>query len=291
MLALVLALALAQPAPTDPVPGKIAVVVSSHRPGAARYSRALADRVREALVREELPHVLSEEDSADASHCKGVTSCLENLAATLGPRAIAVGVDVGKLGSRLAVHLEAVSALDGSTLAVRDFTAPVAKWRDATVQPVTLFARALKEKLPVAPQQQQPQQQPQHPDDFAARTPGTADAPLKPDLLPQTKARPEPAMAVSTPASPSKSAVPWVLACGGAVAAGAAATFGVLGMNDLRSYEAAKYELHGEVGTHLSEPDARALATRTNTRFTLALSSAVVAVGLGAASTWMFSQD
>lgn len=290
MLALVLALALAQSPSPDAEAGKVAVVVSSHRPGAGPWSKGLADRVHAALIREGIPHVLGEEEAAtevkeagfsDARNCNGGTSCLKKLAVLLGPRAVAVGVDVGKLGSRLAVHLEAVSAVDGSTLAVSDFTASTAKWGDASAVPVTLFARELKEKLPAPPP----------PSEDVAPQAQATDAPVKPDLVPASTPEPEPAVtAVAEPAPPSR-VVPWVLAGGAVVATGAAATFGVLGLSDRNTYESSKYELDGQVGTHLSEPDARALATRSNNRLTLALTSAVLAAGLGAVSTWMFSQD
>ncbi len=155
MLSLLVALTLSANA------GPISVVVSSKRPGADTYATKLSNRVYSALVREGYTDALDDDKTAklvkaagfsDARNCQGGQKCLQKLAVLVGPKAVIIGVDVGKISKQLAVHLEAISAVDASTLAVSDFTATVENYGDDAAVPITLFVRQLAQKMagPVA---------------------------------------------------------------------------------------------------------------------------------------------
>ncbi len=289
VLSLLLAAAVAQAGASEaPV---VAVVVSSKRVSADAWAEKLADRVHAALSREGVPKLLDDETTAlrvkeagfsDARKCQGALSCLANLAVLLGPKAVVVSVDVGKVGSRLAVHLEATTG-EKVSLASADFVTSVSDFADESAVPIAVFARELVARLPSPPK-------PVAADSaFPPQSVSPPDAPVKVALEPAPAAAPEAAVAIDEARRPR--AVP--IALGGAAVAslGASVVFAVLGMQDKSAYEAARYELDGQVASRLSQNELDALAARGNARFTVALSTAAIGVALGAASTALLVSD
>lgn len=302
MLSLFLVVAAAQPGTSEaPV---VAVVVSSKRAGAEPWAEELAARVHAALKREGAPNVLDDKSTAlrikeagfsDARKCQGAISCLANLALLLGPKAVVVSIDVGKVGSRLAVHLEATTS-EKASLASKDFVASVSNFVDESAVPIALFARELMARLPSPPKPATAQSvsSPDAPANIAPEPlsghPISASKTKKPDL-PVKVALESPLAVAHEPAAEidggrtKPGTVP--IALGGAAAAslGASVVFAVLAMQDKGAYDAARYELDGQVASRLSQSELDTLAQRGNARFTVALSTAVMGVALGALST------
>lgn len=295
---LLLVAVLAQtPAPTRR--GPVAVVVSSKRAGADAIAPKLAARVVSTLTREGLTDVQDDDKTAkqvkaagfsDARNCQGGQSCLTKLAVLLGPRAIVVSVDVGKIGKQLAVHLEALSAEGGEALALSDFQASVDNYGDDSAVPITVFARALAAKMTGAPATAE----------VAKNAPESdlkkpADAPVVATNAPLEPPPPMPPLVevVAQPPAPQRhSKVPGFALGGGAIACfGVAGAFGVLGLQDKNAYTSSKFDLNGMTASHLPQSELDRLATEGNTRFTIALTTALVGVGLAAASTFFLARD
>src|SRR5689334_16613048 len=118
MLLLVLALASGQ---VPEKPGPVAVLVTSKRSGAEAFAAKLSGRIA-TIVQQELGAVPMIEPAAaqkriqasgftDPKKCQGARRCVAKLALLIGPSAVVVSVDVGRVQKSLAVHLEALSAL------------------------------------------------------------------------------------------------------------------------------------------------------------------------------------
>ena len=291
MLLLLVAAVLAQ----SPAPGRgpVAVLVSSKRAGAEAISPKLAARVFATLTREGLPDLQDDEKTAqqikaagfsDARNCQGGSSCLTKLAVLLGAHAVVVGVDVGKIGKQLAVHLEALSSA-GESLALSDFTASIDNFGDDSAVPITVFARALASKMGTAPPATAT------PSDLKKPVDPLADAPM----LAHVEPAPLPPLELVAPPMPPperSSRIPGIAFGGAAVASlGVSGVFAFLGTQDQNAYTASKFTSGGAVASHLPQSELDRLASEGNTRFTIALTTALVGVGLAAASTFFLIRD
>ncbi len=289
MLSFALVLALLA-APADAPLGPVAVVITSKRPGADAYSLKVATRVFESLKREGVGAPLDEAAAAkelqsagfsDPRSCDGSVACLVKLAVLLGPRAVIVGVDVGKVARSLAIHLEAVTSDGERTLVAVDLMAPSDKWQDQTVADFARFSRKVKDGLV-----------PQRPATVTPEVPvkKPADAPVVAALQPPPP--PPPAVDVVKDGEVSGGApvLPWVAAGGAVVAVGLAGTLGALGLSDKNAWTSALVTLpDGTQGSRLSQADATALAGSANAKLTGALVSGVVGVALGVTAGVLFA--
>ncbi len=282
MLALLLALGLGANA------GPLSVVVSSKRPGADQYATKLAARVHQALTREGFTDALDDAATdklvktagfSDARNCQGGQKCLQRLAVLVGPRAVIIGVDVGKVGKELAVHLEAISAVDASTLSVSDFTTTVKNYGDESAVPVTLFVRALQSKIssPVAEDTPKVEEHPK--------------SEQKPKLVENVPPPPPPPLVVE--AHEPRSHLPaWLFTGGAVVSAGVGATFGIIGLSDKGAFDKAVTKTPtGMLISNLSRAELDSLANRVNTDFTIALVSGVAAAVLVAAAVYFWTAN
>lgn len=216
----------------------------------------------------------------DSRSCQGTRGCLSRLASLLGPRAVVVGVDVGKVGKTLALHIEAVAADQETSLAVADVTAPYATWTTAFTLPVSEFSRKVKEGLLA------------NPADSSTPPLAQTEAPRRADLTPPPVVG---ALSFdgSTPAqAPRPRIVPWALTAGAVAAAGGSLALGILSADARERWSSAQVPLpDGTQGTRLTADDARALASSANTTTALSISSAILSAGLAATATWLFLRE
>jgi hypothetical protein len=258
----------------------VAVVITSKRPGAEAVSPKIAQRIFDSFKREGVTGLLDDSASAselktagfsDPKSCEGAKSCLQQLATLLGSKAVVVGVDVGKIGKTLAIHLEAVSADGHDALGSLDVSSSLNGWSDAMSAPIVVFVRDVKAGLEVKP------------------VVATQDAPRKTALLPPPpKAAP---LVVSQSVRPMKAA-PWILVGGAAVTAGTAVALGAMSGTAKQQFQGSLVTLaDGSTGSRLAETDARALASTANTEATLALGSAIVSAACVAAAVVLFLKD
>src|SRR3990167_1722689 len=131
----------------------VAVVMTSKRPGAETVAPKIAQRVFDSFKREGVGGLLDDAATAkelraagfsDPKSCQGTRACLSKLAILIGPRAVVVGIDVGKVGKTLAIHLEAVSADKETSLATLDVSSSLSGWSDAMSAPIVVFVRDVK---------------------------------------------------------------------------------------------------------------------------------------------------
>jgi hypothetical protein len=134
MLSLVLAASLAQSAG---VRTPVGVVLTSKRPGAEAVSVKIATRVYDVLRKEGVGGLMNNAETtkelkasgfADPRTCQGTRACLTKLAILLGAKAVVIGVDVGKVGNTLAIHLDAIAADQEQPLASLDVSSSVDGW-------------------------------------------------------------------------------------------------------------------------------------------------------------------
>jgi hypothetical protein len=275
-------------APAAPSRAPVAVVQTSKRPGAEALSPKVARLVVDALTREGVANVLDEATAtrklreagfSDPKSCQGARACLARLAVLLSAHAVVVGVDVGKVGKTLAIHVEAVAADRDTSLAVLDVSAPVGTWSDAMGAPIVGFVRQVQAELPLPP-----------PPATAAQT---SDAPGRTNLEPPPVVAAEPSVTATTRPPALKSRVaPWVMVGGAVATAGGAVALGLVSSKARTTWSNALVTLpDGSQGTRLPEAQARGLASDANTTFALALTSGVVSAALAAGATWLFTRD
>jgi hypothetical protein len=279
------------PAPAASAP--IAVVVSSKRPGAEVYSPGIAARVYAALLREGVPVADALDDLAagkkvkaagfsDARNCQGGASCLVKLAVLLGPHAVVVGVDVGKISNQLALRLDAVSAETGKSLLVTDVTAPAETFGDKAAVPIALFARQL---VGLAKQAAPP------PTIVKAEpvviAPPVADAPRVSNLTPPPTPPPLEVKAGRAPA-----ALKWSLGIGAVVAAGVSVGFLAAGLGTRAEMNSQRTTTpSGMVATRLTAAQVDALSQRSNSQLTISLVTGIVTAVLAGTATWFFATE
>lgn len=289
-------------APAGDLRGPVAVVLVSKRPGADPFPAKVAARIIDVAKREGIASPMDEVTAAkelkaagfsDPKSCDGATSCLVKLAVLMGPKAVVIGVDVGKVAKSLAIHLEAVTADGEQTLASVDLMAPADNWGDKVAADITRFVRKVKEGLVRPSDLRRPADDPK-----VVKTPKDApkepvkDAPKVATLEPKPK---DPEVMETFEADKGgggAKVLPWALGGGTVLAAGAAVGLAVMGSGDKAKYDAALVTTpDGLKGTTLTQAEAQALAGSANGKFTGALVSAVVAAGLGAATAWAFTKD
>lgn len=267
----------------SPDQGPITVLVASKRAGAEAFTAKVATKVHQTLLANGTAGVLDDGAGAklvkkaggDARNCAGGTECLAKTAALLGPKAVVIGVDVGKIAKTLAIHVEAVRAGANEPLAIADFTAPADTWADQSAEPLTAFAKQVAEKL-VAPETP--------PVAKADDIKRPSDAPNDTNLTPPPQPTTSPAVTASRSSSSSGKIVP-VIAVG--VAAAALITSGIflgLGMSEKGVVDRSITGMNTELTK--SEFDAR--RSRGNTYFTLSLSTALLGLVLGATGGVLF---
>lgn len=264
-------------------PGPIAVVATSKRPGTEGLGTKVATRVLELLKREGVPDLLDdaktvallkEADFPDPRACNGGQKCAEKLALLLGPRAVLVSVDVGRIGKQLSIRIEAVSAVGPPSLSTADLMAPVDGWKEKSAVDITTFARGLKERLAAAPKP----------------TPPLVDAP-RPATLEPPPPPPTDLAAPAVVAAPRTAA--WSTAAAGLAAAVTAAVFLGLGLADQARFTSLTFDddISMQQGIRLMSAERDQLAASGNLKFTLTLTSGLVALALGGVSAWLFTKD
>jgi hypothetical protein len=284
-------LLVAQPAETRK---PVAVLVTTHRKGAEAFAPHIARRVFESLQRERVTRLLNDPATmkelrslgfSDPRSCQGARACIRRLAQVLGPRAVVVSVDVGKVGKTLAIHLSAVAADQPESLGSLDVSAPFHAWTKAMAAPMVVFARTVKANLTVLP----PPAVPAEP--TPVTPPMVADVPVKSELLPrQAVSQALPVGPVPVPLSMRQ--VSALVFTGTAVAsAGTSVALAIKSQQGRSRFEASLVPLaDGTFGTSLPEAQARALSNAANTEATVALTCGVVSAGLGIIAAILFAQ-
>lgn len=284
---LLLQLTLAQAEVRSPV----AVVITSKRPGAETVSPKIAQRVLDSFKREGVGGLLDDAAASkelrsagfsDPKTCQGTRACLSKLAVLLGPKAVVVGVDVGKVGKTLAIHLEAVAADKDESLGSLDVSSSINGWSDAMSAPIVVFVRDVKAGLELkkAPPPPPP------PEEIVKN-----DTPKKTDLTPPPpKDDPVGDVVKSGGQGPKVGAI---VTTGAAVAsAGVAITFAIVSGSAKSQFDASLVDLpDGSKGSRLPETQARQLAETANTGAGVAIGTGVLALGLGVVSAILFVKD
>lgn len=268
----------------------IGVVLTSRRPNTEAFSPKIAARVVEFLKREGLAPVLEDAKTvkelknagvADSRACNGGQACTAKLAVLLGPRAVIVGIDVGKVGKSLAIHLEAFAADLPEPLAVADVSAREEKWADQAVADFTFFARQLKERLTVSPGAVAAA------DPVKPAEPRRVDAPVARPLEP-TPEDPGDLRDVGAPSAPRVPAI--VVASAAGAAAVVTGIFGVLTMIDRSAWNQNVTTLpDGSMGSMtMTAAQLKSLSDSVNGRATVTLLSGLVTLALSGVATWLF---
>jgi hypothetical protein len=275
----------------------VAVVITSKRPGAETTAPKIAQRVFDSFKREGVTGLLDDAAAAkelrsagfsDPRSCQGTRACLSKLAILLGPKAVVVGIDVGKVGKTLAIHLEAVSADREESLGTLDVSSSLSGWSDAMSAPIVVFVRDVKAGLELKKKKPVAEDPPPTPPLEVART----DTPTKTDLVPAPKQEgPVSGLVEQGDGKPPRVAA-WVFAGSAAATAGVAVAFGVMSGSAKSQFDASLVDLGGGArGTTLPEDQARALANSANTNAAVALTSGILSAGLTAAAAIFFLKD
>jgi hypothetical protein len=273
----------------------IAVVASSKRPGAETVAPQIVARLREIFQRERIAGVVSEALTQstlkaagikDPKLCQGSAACLSKASILLGPKAVVVGVDVGKVGKTLAIHLEAVAGDLEKPLASLDVSSSTAEWEEGLAVPFVTFVREVKAGLAVKTEAVAVVTPPLKP---VATPPLPTDVPRVAVLEPQPVQETALAVERETNGKPIRIA-PW-LAVGGAVAAaGATGTFFVLGMQDKQKYDASLVSLaDGTMGSTYSREELNALEGSNRLKIGLGVGSAVATAALSTLAVYLFT--
>ncbi len=266
----------------------VGIAVTSDRPGTAQFSPAIAQLVRTELQRAKVDDLLSDSEALQRFGAAGLKSartcgssrpCLAKLAAALGDPAVLVSVDVGKLGSKLVVHLLAIDG-GGEALATNEFSAATASFQFDSSGPIAVFAESLATRLrePV-------------PEPVAKQTP-----PLPPpNPVPAPPAAVTPPPEVVTPAPTHSYALPITLLSAGVVALAVGGGFGIDGLQAKSRYDDS-FTTNGQPylgpdgrpASHLTQAQLDSLRNHGNTSFTIALCTGALGIALAAISTWLF---
>jgi len=252
----------------------LAVLVTSERSGSAPYSAAIAKSVSQELERARAGVLLPESESVPRlqsagspkpKSCNGSRPCLLKLAEGLGAEAVLIAVDVGKLGSKLVIHVEGISA-QGESLAVLDFSTAVSSYTIDAAGPIVLFADSLAQKLRAQ-----------------------AETKAQPSATPVPPPPVEPPPQVTVP-EPRRSVVAPVTLLGlGVVGVGVGVGFVVDALGAKSSIDRSYFTgPDGRTASHLTQTQLDSLTSRGNTGFTVALISGVVGAALLAVGFWLF---
>ena len=274
----------------------VAVVMTSKRPGSEAVAPKIAQRVFDSFKREGVAGLLDDAAStkelrdsgfSDPKSCQGTKACLGKLAILLGPHAVVVGIDVGKVGKTLAIHLEAVSSDREESLGSLDVASSLSGWSDAMSAPIVVFVRDVKAGLELK-KARVVEPPPPPPPREVART----DTPTKTELVPAPKQNPSSTELVEQPPGKPPRVAAWVFAGGAAATAGVAVAFAVLSGGAKSQFDASLIDLgDGTKGSRLPEDQARALANTANTDAAVAVTSGILSAGLTAAAAIFFLKD
>ncbi len=263
----------------------IAVVVASKRAGAEAIAAKLATKVQGAVTAagktaldDAAAVKLLKKDGVDPRTCNGATECLLKAALKLGPKAVVIGVDVGKIGKNLAIHLEAVAADNGETVAVTDISATADGWEPAATEPINAFVKQVVEKLagpkPVAKA-----------DDIKRPT----DSPQDTNLAPPPTPAASPAATATRSSGGGGKLLPIVAVAAAGAALITSAVFLVLGMSE-KSVVDNSLMMNGTLTT-LTQAEFNRHKNAGNMYFTVSLSTALVGVLFGAAAGVLFATN
>lgn len=289
MLSLVLIqLALTQ---APEVRSPVAVVMTSKRPGAEQVAPKIAQRVYDSFKREGVGGLLDDPGSvkelrsagfSDPKSCQAAKDCLRKLAILVGPHAVIVGVDVGKIGKTLAIHLEAVAADSEESLGTLDVSSSLTGWSDAMAAPIVVFVRDVKAGLSLKKNEPPP---PPPPLETAK-----VDAPKKTDLTPKAK---DPGIDLtSQPEGKPPKIAAWAFAGGAVATAATAVTFAVLSGSAKKQFDDSLVTLDdGTRASTLPQDRAQALADQANTNGTVALGTGIASAVLTALAVVFFVKD
>lgn len=274
----------------------VAVVMTSKRPGAESAAAKITQRVFDSFKREGVTGLMDDAAAvkelraagfSDPKSCQGTRACLSKLAILLGPKAVVVGVDVGKVGKTLAIHLEAVSADREDSLGTLDVSSSLNGWSDAMSAPIVVFVRDVKAGLQLKKKVEVAEAPPPPPPLETVPT----DTPKKTELTPAPKEEPVGGLVEEGGGKPPRVAA-WVFAGSAAATAGVAVAFGVMSGSAKSQFDASLVDLgDGTRGSTLPEDQARALANSANTNAAVALTSGLLSAGLTAAATIFFLKD
>lgn len=204
--------------------------------------------------------------------CQGSSACLIKLAAAISPSAVLLGVDVGRIGGSLAIHVEAVNAT--SSLGSIDVSASA---NVGPLQELDAFAVSLVEKL--SP----------HTAEIPATPPPAivTDTPRATSLEPVSTPKPELIATRTTGPSTGRKVLPWVVAGGAVASLAVAGTFLGLGATDKSKYDAS---VTGAV-SRLPGSELQALSNQANSRFSIGLTTAVIGAALALGSVVLFATE
>ena len=274
----------------------VAVVMTSKRPGSEADAPKIAQRVFDSFKREGVAGLLDDPASAkelrdagfsDPKSCQGSRACLRKLAILLGPHAVVVGIDVGKVGKTLAIHLEAVASDRDEALGSLDVASSLSGWSDAMSAPIVVFVRDVKAGLQLK-KKINAFEPPTPPPLEVARN----DTPKKTQLVPAPKKDPSPIELVEEVRGKPPRVAAWVFAGSAAATAGVAVAFGVMSGGATSQFNASLVDLgDGTKGSRLPEDQARALANTANTDAAVAVTSGILSAGLTAAAAIFFLKD
>lgn len=267
-----------------PAPGSAAVLVASKRPGADAPAKTVAARMTSAagaagftVAADAVTAKALKKAKLNPRDCQGATACLQKSATALG--AVVFGVDVGKIGDSLAIHVEAVNA--AGSLGALDV--PVdGNLKPADLDALEAFAKSVASTL--APASSTP------PVATAAPKPAPADAPKPATLEPAPAAPPSATVVLAKPPPPAgrsgiRKAVPWLVGAGAVAALGVGGAFLGLGAQEKAKFDAS---VTGGV-SRLPGSELQALSARGNFDFTVGFSTAAVGVGLAALAALLFA--
>ncbi len=266
------ALALVALAAADQPP--VAVLIASKRAGADAFATKIAAKVHQTLVTSTpgaLDDAAASKTVKTAKACQGATECLQKAAQQLGPKAVVIGVDVGKVAKTLAVHLEAVAADGTEPLAVADFSAPADTWADVATEPISAFVKQVTDKLAAPVAKADEIKRPQ-------------DAPEDTQLTPPPQPAPAPAVTASRSSGGSK-LVPIILVAGAGAVLVTSLVFIFLGNGEKSAVERS---ING-MNTELTQAEFNRRRSAGNMYFTISLSTALVGLVLGAAGGALFA--
>lgn len=288
---MLLALAVTTLISQTPAPRSVAVLATSKRPAVDQYIAVLTARAHALLKREGVSPLLEEAAGVeqlklagvtDPRSCQGGRACVARMAVILGPRAVVVGIDVGKAGASLAVIMEAVAADTGKPLHTSEFEVPIATYSDASALPVTLFARELKAKLDA--ENPKPVVTPAEPV-AALKKP---DAPVQAKLTPDPVVAPPPTVVASGTSGKRVAGITFTAL--GVAAAGAGVGLAVMGLG-ARGQISASLVPAGSNTSTLSRAQLDALAGQANGAFTGTLISSIAAGVFLAIAVYCFASD
>lgn len=256
----------------------VAVLIASKRAGADAFATKVAAKVHQTLVTSTpgaLDDAAASKTVKTAKACQGATDCLIKAAQQLGPKAVVIGVDVGKVAKTLAVHLEAVAADGKEPLAIADFSAPADAWEGVAMEPINAFVKQVTEKL-AAPAVAK-----------ADEIKRPSDAPQDTQLTPPPEPAPAPAVTASRSSSSGVKLLPIVVVAGAAAVLIVSGVFALLGNNEKGVIDRSL----GNNGTtsELTQAEFNRHRSAGNMYFTISLSTALVGLVLGAAGGVLFA--